>query len=174
MHSISLKVVDCIEQWADVGPLGLELDCKLASQHMAFSVLGATLFGDGFLVWPTTREFEEQLMMIAKEACFWETYSVFPLWNKGFQRYKAICAWLQGLTEQLIQESKKQHYNVRISCQKFSPKNVAAGIVAEYEGMSGELVDDLISGILSSSDSSAHFNLAEETRGNVMGMMFHG
>lgn len=50
VHSISLKVVDCIEQWADVGPLGLELDCKSASQHMAFSVLGATLFGDGFLV----------------------------------------------------------------------------------------------------------------------------
>jgi len=46
--------------------------------------------------------------------------------------------------------------------------------VAEYEGMSGELVDDLISGILSSPDSSGHFNLAEEIHGNVMGMMFHG
>ena len=92
MHSISLKVVDCIEQSADVVPLGLELDCKSASQHMAFSVLGATLFGDGFLVWPATRKFEEQLMMIPKEACLWATYSVLPLWNKGFQRYKAICA----------------------------------------------------------------------------------
>ena len=46
--------------------------------------------------------------------------------------------------------------------------------MAEYEGMSRELVDDLISGILSSSDSSRHFNLAEEICGNVMGMMFHG
>lgn len=174
VHSISLKVVDRIEQWADVGPSGLELDCKSASQHMAFSVLGATLFGDGFLVWPAAREFEEQLMMIAKEACFWATYSVLPLWNKGFQRYKAICARLQGLTEQLIQESKKQHYNVKISCQKLFPENVAAGIVAEYEGTSGELVDDLISGILSSPDSSGHFNLGEEIRGNVMGMMSHG
>jgi len=88
VHSISLKVVDCVNQWADVGPSGLELDCKSASQHMAFSVLGATLFGDGFLVWPAAREFEEQLMMIAKEACFWATYSVLPLWNKGFQGTK--------------------------------------------------------------------------------------
>jgi len=46
--------------------------------------------------------------------------------------------------------------------------------VAKYEGTSGELVDDLIFGILSSSDSSGHFNLAEEIHGNVMGMMFHG
>ena len=46
--------------------------------------------------------------------------------------------------------------------------------MAEYEGTSGELVDDLISGILSSPDSSGHFNLAEEIHGNVMGMMFHG
>ena len=152
----------------------MELDCKSASQHMAFSVFGASLFGDGFLVWPTAREFEEQLIMIAKEACFWETYSVLPLWNKGFQRYKSICARLQGLTKQLIQESKKQHYNVRISCQNLSPENVAARIVAKYEGTSGELVDDLISGILYSSDSSGHFNLAKEIRGNVMGMMFHG
>ena len=86
VNSISLKVVDCIEQWADVGPSCLELECKSNSQHMAFLVLGATLFGDGFLVWLATRKFEEQLMMIAKEACFWETYSVFPLWNNGFQR----------------------------------------------------------------------------------------
>ena len=50
VHSISLKVVDCIEQWENVGPLGLELDCKSASQHMDLSVLGANLFGDGFLV----------------------------------------------------------------------------------------------------------------------------
>ena len=70
VHSISLKVVDCIEKWEDAGPLGLELECKSASQHMAFSVLGATLFRDGFLVWPAAREFEEQLMMIAKEARF--------------------------------------------------------------------------------------------------------
>ena len=28
VHSISLKVVDCIEQWEDVGPSGLELDCS--------------------------------------------------------------------------------------------------------------------------------------------------
>ena len=81
---------------------------------------------------------------------------------------------MQGLIEQLIQESKKQHCNVKISCQKLFPENVTAGIVAEYEGTSGELVDDLISGILSSPDSSGHFNLAEEICGNVMGMMFHG
>jgi len=56
---------------------------------------------------------------------------------------------MQGLNEQLIQESRKQHYNVRISCQKLSPENLATGIVAEYEGTTGELVDDHILQVIS-------------------------
>uniref|UniRef100_A0A0D6R0P3 Uncharacterized protein n=1 Tax=Araucaria cunninghamii TaxID=56994 RepID=A0A0D6R0P3_ARACU len=170
VHSISLKVVDHIKQWTNVGPSGWEFDCKLVSQHMAFAVLGATLFGDGFLVWPAAREFEEQLMLIAKECCFWATYNVLPLWNKGFQRYKAICLRLQGLTEQMIQEGNKQQNKVKDSYNKSNPE----GIAAEYEGTSGEFVEDLIAGIISSPDSSGHLNLAEEIRGDIMGMMFHG
>eukprot|EP01018_Ginkgo_biloba_P010958 Gb_30571 [translate_table: standard] len=174
VHLISLKVVDCVKHWADDGASGWEFDCKSASQHMAFSVLGATLFGDGFLVWPAAREFEEQLMMIAKEACFWATYNVLPLWNKGFQRYKAMCARLQALTEQMIKEGKKQHCNLRSSHQGLFPEISHVGIAAGYQGTSGEFVEDLIAGFLSSPDSSSHMNLAEEVRGNIMGMMFHG
>ncbi|KAH9322433.1 hypothetical protein KI387_017072, partial [Taxus chinensis] len=174
VHSVALKVVDRIKQWVDVGPSGWELDCKSASQHMAFSILGATLFGDGFLVWPAAREFEEQLMVIAKECSFWATYNVLPLWNKGFHRYKAICLRLQGLTEQMIQEGKKQHPNLKKSYNKPNCENFDAGIAAGYEGTSGEFVEDLIAGILSSTDSSDHLNLSEEIRGDIMGMMFHG
>ncbi|GLJ31154.1 hypothetical protein SUGI_0624260 [Cryptomeria japonica] len=174
VHSISLKVVDRIKQWADVGPSGLELDCKTASQHMAFSILGATLFGDGFLIWPAAREFEDLLMMIAKECCFWATYNVLPLWNKNFQRYKATCLRLQDLTKHMIQEGKNQHRNVIESYNKIESANIDAGIAAGYGGTSGEFVEDLIAGIISSKDSSGNLNLSEEIRGDIMGMMFHG
>lgn len=174
VHSLSLKVVDQIKQWADAGPSGLEVDCKTTSQHMAFSILGATLFGDGFLTWPAAREFEDLLMMIAKECCFWATYNVLPIWNKGFQRYKATCLRLQALTEHMIQEGKKKNCNVTESSNKAKSGNFDAGIAAGYGGTSGEFIEDLIAGIISSKDSSGYLNLAEEIRGDIMGMMFHG
>eukprot|EP01018_Ginkgo_biloba_P006070 Gb_25378 [translate_table: standard] len=174
VHAISLKVVDLMLESVNVGASGWELDCKSVSQHMAFSVLGATLFGDGFLVWSAAREYEELLMMIAKEACFWATYSVLPFWNKRFQRYRAMCARLQKLTEQMMEKGMKQHCNMDSSQHASHTETSDAGMAADYEGTSTEFSEDLISGILFSQELSGHLNSVKEPPGNIMGMMFHG
>eukprot|EP00252_Welwitschia_mirabilis_P022213 TRINITY_DN595_c0_g1_i3.p1 TRINITY_DN595_c0_g1~~TRINITY_DN595_c0_g1_i3.p1 ORF type:complete len:334 (-),score=76.81 TRINITY_DN595_c0_g1_i3:444-1445(-) len=110
-------------------------------------------------------------MMIAKEACIWAAYSVLPLWNKRFQNYKNTCAGLQSLTEQLIEERNK---NQSIMSTESSSECFNSGIAVEYKGMGKDLVEDLIAGIVSSPESSSHFDLQEEIQGNIMGMMFHG
>ncbi|GMP41055.1 hypothetical protein CsSME_00011278 [Camellia sinensis var. sinensis] len=72
---IPTKVVDCVmERIQDIMSKG-SLDCKMVSQHLACTVLGATLFGDAFLGWSEATIYEELLMMIAKDACFWASYS---------------------------------------------------------------------------------------------------
>ncbi|KAL0289624.1 UNVERIFIED_CONTAM: hypothetical protein Sangu_2609300 [Sesamum angustifolium] len=60
------------------------IDCEMLSQHLAFTILGATIFGDVFLTWPKATLYEELLMKIAKDACFWASYGVAPFWKQEF------------------------------------------------------------------------------------------
>ncbi|KAK8575706.1 hypothetical protein V6N13_033035 [Hibiscus sabdariffa] len=94
------------------------VDCRMVSQHMAFTVLGATIFGDTFLAWSKATVYEELLMMVAKDACFWASYSVTPFWERGFWRYRRLCTKLKCLTQDLVQQCSKNykfngHLNVR-------------------------------------------------------------
>lgn len=80
------------------------VDSESISLHIAYTILGATIFGDVFLAWPKATVYEELLMKIAKDACFWASYRVTPFWNRGFWRYQDSCSKLKCLTKELIKE----------------------------------------------------------------------
>lgn len=90
------------------------LDCGLFSQHMAFSILGATLFGDVFFAWSKANVYEELIITIAKDACFWASYSVPPFWKRGYWKYQNLCTKLKSLTQDLVQQCCP---NYKLSCQ---------------------------------------------------------
>ncbi|KAJ6414507.1 hypothetical protein OIU84_003497 [Salix udensis] len=83
---ISKNVVNCIMEGVDASMSIGSVDCKLISQHMAFTILGTSLFGDTFLAWSKATFYEELLMMIAKDASFWASYRFTPFWKRGFWR----------------------------------------------------------------------------------------
>ncbi|KAL0300026.1 UNVERIFIED_CONTAM: cytochrome [Sesamum calycinum] len=83
------------------------IDCEMLSQHLAFTFLGATIFGDVFLTWPKATLYEELLMKIAKDACFWASYGVAPFWKQEFWKYQDSCAKLKSLTQELIKECRQ-------------------------------------------------------------------
>ncbi|KAK9741898.1 hypothetical protein RND81_03G136300 [Saponaria officinalis] len=144
------------------------LDCEMFSQHMAFSILGATLFGDAFFAWSKANAYEELLLRIAKDACFWASYSVPPFWKRGYWKYQRLCIKLKSLTEDVVQHSQLN--------KLLSPSN--GYINTEMPGAEASS-DSNISCIdkiekASSEESCCPLNLKEEPCGNVMGMMFHG
>lgn len=80
------------------------VDSETISLHIAYTILGATIFGDVFLSWPKATVYEELLMKIAKDACFWASYGITPFWKSGFRRYQDSCSKLKCLTKELIKE----------------------------------------------------------------------
>ncbi|XP_047937742.1 cytochrome P450 4A25-like [Salvia hispanica] len=83
------------------------VDSETISLHLAYTILGATLFGDTFLDWPKATLFKDLLLTIAKDACFWASYSVTPFWKRGFWMYQDSCAQLKCLTLELITECRQ-------------------------------------------------------------------
>ncbi|XP_058722143.1 cytochrome P450 81F1-like [Vicia villosa] len=120
------------------------ISCGLVSQHMAFTLMAATFFGDGFLTWPKAAIYEELLMMIAKDACFWASYNVTPFWKRGFWRYRRACKKLRCLSEDIL--------DCRKSC---------------------ESLDHIDQNVLTKSAKDQQ-NSKEESYGNIMRMMLHG
>ncbi|KAM7472590.1 hypothetical protein LguiA_010773 [Lonicera macranthoides] len=103
---VPTKIVDCfMERIQNIVAKG-GLDCEVVSQHLAFSMLGATLFGDVFLAWSEATFYEELLMRIAKDACFWASYSIIPFWQLGFWKYHNLCAKLKFLTQDIIKQCR--------------------------------------------------------------------
>ncbi|KAL9247779.1 hypothetical protein vseg_021173 [Gypsophila vaccaria] len=143
------------------------LDCEMFSQHMAFSILGATFFGDAFFAWSKANAYEELLLKIAKDACFWASYSVPPFWKRGYWNYQRLCIKLKSLTEDVVQ-----------LCQLNKLLSVNGHVNPDMRGAEASF-DSNRSGIdkserTNSEESCCPFNLKEEPCGNVMGMMFHG
>ncbi|KAK4424794.1 cytochrome [Sesamum alatum] len=101
------EILDCIIERAQstMGKGGI--DCEMLSQHLAFTILGATIFGDVFLTWPKAILYEELLMKIAKDACFWASYGVAPFWKQEFWKYQDSCTKLKSLTQELIKECRQ-------------------------------------------------------------------
>ncbi|KAL6009868.1 hypothetical protein ACLOJK_000299 [Asimina triloba] len=169
---ISSKVVDRVMERIDSLMAKGILDCRSVSQHMAFSVLGATLFGDEFLDWSNAIDYEELLIKIAKDACFWASYNVLPFWNREFWRYQALCTRLKSLTDDIIHLCRKKHR--LLGCIGLNSQNNstntedAVGVDAPFSP------SDLVGCRLFSEELKSHLDLREEPCANIMGLMFHG
>lgn len=101
------QILGCIIEKAQSATAKGAVDCETISLHLAFTILGATIFGDVFLNWPKAIVYEELLMKIAKDACFWASYGVTPFWKQGFWRYQDSCTKLKCLTQELIKECRQ-------------------------------------------------------------------
>ncbi|CAJ2638724.1 unnamed protein product [Trifolium pratense] len=152
-------IIDQIENFKVRGSIG----CELVSQHMAFTLMGATFFGDGFLAWPKAAVYKELFMMIAKDACFWASYNVTPFWKQGFWRYQHLCTELRCLTQEILQHCRK-------SCKILGhiDQNVHSKDGAHYNS------NDSFQNYHFFRDLNDQQNSNEETYGNIMRLMLHG
>lgn len=164
---IHARVVDCVmERICKITDKG-SIECKMVSQHMAFTMLGATIFGDAFLAWSKANVYEELLMMIAKDACFWASYSVTPFWKRGFWRYQHLCTKLKCLTQDIIQQCRK-------NCKLFCPVDRNSHNETPNKGMEAAIGGPSCSDILLTQEPHGQLHAREEPCGNIMGVMFHG
>ncbi|OVA20676.1 Cytochrome P450 [Macleaya cordata] len=169
-NAIPSKVVDCVMERIDSIMAKGVVDCRSFSQHTAFSMLGSTLFGDAFLAWSNAAVYEELLMKIAKEACYWASYSIPPFWKRGFWRYKCLCTRLRCLTQDIIQQCRQNHKFSQLnqnSCNGATKIGRETATDAVFSS-GGVMEDDLF---LAELDGRLNKN---EPCGNTMGVMFHG
>ncbi|KAI3949124.1 hypothetical protein MKW98_026504 [Papaver atlanticum] len=169
-NAIPSKVVDYIVQNVGSTMANRVSDCRSISQHMAFSILGSTLFGDVFLGWSNATLYEEMLMKISKEASFWASYTIPPFWKRGFWRFKCLCTELRCLTLHIIQQRRK-YYKFSQLDQNPCNGTTKIGRVVESDAVifsGGLMEDDLLL-----ADLDGHLN-GDEPCGNVLGVMFHG
>ncbi|CAL5085087.1 unnamed protein product [Urochloa decumbens] len=160
----SFKVVDAVMDRIETIMSKDFLDSRSFSQHMAFNVIGATLFGDAFFNWSDAVTYEELLMMVAKDGCFWASYAVCPFWKPSYRRYRTLCAKLKILTEDIIRKSKDQNSDQRSYLKSEGMiKDPNRGVLSEM--MVGRCLHGAAEGPLSSE---------EEVCGNIMGLMLHG
>ncbi|XP_065867417.1 cytochrome P450 72A397-like [Euphorbia lathyris] len=163
-------VVDHIMERIDNNMGKGSVDCKLISQHMAFTVLGSTLFGDAFLAWSKANLYEELLMSIAKDASFWASYRVAPFWKQGFWRYQSLCTKLKILTQDIVQQCGKSCRLFHYLDQNPNDEMLRCGMKAAC----GISPDVMMQDKIFSRELGGHVNPIEEPCGNIMGMMFHG
>jgi hypothetical protein len=152
-------IIDQIENIKGRGSIG----CELVSQHMAFTLMGATFFGDGFLAWPKAAVYEELLMMIANDACFWASYNVTPFWKQGFWRYQHLCTKLRCLTQDILQHCRQSC--VHSESSKLEMKSADS---AQYSS------NDSFQNYHFFRDHNDQQNSKEEPYGNIMRVMLHG
>lgn len=169
---IPMKVADFIMDKIENIRVRGSVDCSLLSQHIAFTLMGATFFGDGFLAWPKAAIYEELLMMIAKDACFWASYNVTPFWKRGFWRYQCLSTKLRCLTQDVLQLCRKSckilgHIDQSVHNES-SNTVLKSGDGAQYQS------DDEFQDYYFFRDLIDHGNAKEEPCGNIMRVMFHG
>lgn len=160
------RVIDCVIEKIDDMMAKGSLDCKMVSQRMALTMLGATLFGDLFLAWSDAAVYEELLVKIAKDACFWASYSVTPFWKCGFWKYQCLCTKLKCLTQDLIQKCRQNYKLFYLTNQKPHDKRTSIGKEANFDAPLSSAVPDKF--LLH--ELSGHYNAC----GSIMGVMFHG
>ncbi|KAL6657079.1 hypothetical protein ACP70R_004859 [Stipagrostis hirtigluma subsp. patula] len=144
-------------------------DGRSFSQHMAFNIIGATLFGDAFFSWSDAAAYEELLMMVAKDGCFWASYAVPPFWKPGYKRYRALCDKLKILTQGIIRKSRYQN-NTLCHVDQRSYQKSERMIQDPNRGV----VDGLMSSRCFEGADEMLLSSEEEICGNIMGLMLHG
>lgn len=170
-NEIPKKVVESIMERINMSMAEGSVDCKMVSQNMAFTILGTALFGDAFLSWSKANLYEELLMMIAKDACFWSSYNVTPFWNWEFWNYQRVCAELKYLTQDMLQKCRK---NCKLYCKLFHSDGVKTTEKLIVRGASFFCDAATPDKFFVQELNSCFKELEEESYGNVMGMMLHG
>lgn len=163
---ITMKVLDSILEKMHLLMSKGSVDSKVLSQHMAFTVLGTTVFGEAFLGWSEVTVYEELLMSISKDAYFWASYNVTPFWTLGFWRFQGMCTKLKCLTQKFIQFCKK---NYDRCCHLDEKPKIDPTVGSSLACSPAMMADNLV---LKELDSQ--FNPSEEPCANIMGVMFHG
>ena len=168
---IPMKVADFImDKIENIRARG-SIDCGLVSQHIAFTIMGATFFGDGFLACPKAAMYEELLMMIAKDACFWASYNVTPFWKQGFWRYQCLCTKLKCLTRDILQHCRKSRKLFGHIDQVHSE---SSNIEMKSAHGAQCCSDNDFQDYYFFRDLNDHQSAKEEPCGNIMRVMFHG
>ncbi|XP_027341306.1 alpha-humulene 10-hydroxylase-like isoform X2 [Abrus precatorius] len=169
---IPTKVADFLTDKIENMKTKGSIDSRLVSQHMAFTIMGSAFFGDGFLAWPKAAMYEELLMMIAKDACFWASYNVTPFWIRGFWRYQCLCKNLKCLTQDILQHCRK-------GCKLFGHMDQEVHNNSSNKEMKSAhgaqcCSDDEFQNSYFFRDLNNHQGVKEESCGNIMRVMFHG
>lgn len=107
--SVPAKVVKSVLERVQTLVVDGGVHCETISQHLSFTLMGATLFGDVFLTWSKASVYIELLMKIAKHACFWSSYGVSHYWKQEFWTYQQLCSELTWLTQELIRQCRQKY-----------------------------------------------------------------
>ncbi|KAE8817442.1 hypothetical protein D1007_04865 [Hordeum vulgare] len=164
----SFKIIEAVLRRTDSTKDIDSLDCRSFSQHIAFNIIGAALFGDVFFDWSDAAAYEELLMVVAKDGCFWASYAVPPFWKPGYRRYRTLCAKLKILTEGIIRKSIDQN-----SALRHNSLSSSEGVVKDPVKCTS-LLDGMISGRGFDGAVQGPLSSEEETCGNIVGLMLHG
>uniref|UniRef100_A0A0D9X264 Cytochrome P450 n=1 Tax=Leersia perrieri TaxID=77586 RepID=A0A0D9X264_9ORYZ len=147
------------------------LDCSSFSQHMAFNIVGSALFGDAFFDWSDASAYEELMMTVAKDACFWASYAVPPFWKPDYRRYRTLCAQLKILTQGIVAKSRNENGVLNL-IEQSSCQTSERMIKDPSRGVS--LLDGMISSHCLNEAAERPLSSEEEICGNIMGLMLHG
>ncbi|XP_014498561.1 cytochrome P450 3A31-like isoform X1 [Vigna radiata var. radiata] len=169
---IPVKVADFITDKIENIKKKGGIDSRLVSQHIAFTIMGVTFFGDGFLASPKAAMYEELFMTIAKDACFWASYNVTPFWRRGFWKYQCLCTKLKCLTQDILQHCRK---GCKLSSHtKHDVHNESSNKEMKSADGAKCCSDDEFQDYYFFRDLKDHRDGKEESCGNVMRMIFHG
>jgi len=162
----SFKIIDAVLNRVNTIMSKDFMDTRSFSQHMAFNIIGATLLGDAFFDWSDAAAYEELLMLVAKDGCFWASYAIPPFWRPSYRRYRTLCAKLKILTESVIRKSRQNsslnHFDQR-SCLK-----------SEGTDPNTHVLDNIMASHCLHGAAGGPLNSEEEIFGNIMGLMLHG
>lgn len=143
------------------------MDTRSFSQHMAFNIIGATLLGDALFDWSDATAYEELLMLVAKDGCFWASYAIPPFWRPSYRRYRTLCAKLKILTESVIRKSRYQNS----SLQHFDQRSC---LKSEGTDPNRCVLDNMMANHCLHGAAGGPLNSEEEICGNIIGLMLHG
>ncbi|WOK95959.1 Cytochrome P450 [Canna indica] len=171
-NSIPLKVIECVMGRVDTIMAKGILDCISVSQQLAFNILGCTLFGDAFLDWPKAGIYEELLMKIANDGCFWASYAIPPFWSSGYWKYQYMCKRLKHLTKEIIQHCVEKYDLLSQSGHTSYKEN--KGIEKDTKFNASVLLDSMTYGGLFQEEMEEYLISRDEPCGNILCLMFHG
>lgn len=174
VNQVPGKVVEFVLKRFDPITAKVVPDSRQVSQHMASYIIGVSMFGDAFMNWSKASLYEELLVTVAKEACFWASHRIPPFWSRRYWRYYFICMRLKELNKDIIVESVKSR-NLSTKCDQNSCEEARVVGKERVGGGATVFMDAMMfGGTLFHGKTKKHNFSEEEQCGNILGLMFHG